>query len=535
MLRPLRSITGQHNVFSRLLSTRAQKVLSALSLPTDPANAPALSGCFDGQWGGMGEELVSKCPATGEVIGRVRSGTLGETRLALARTEEASRVLRNMPAPKRGEVVRQIREALSEKVNELGDLVSLEMGKLKSEGKGEVQEFVDICDYATGLSRSMAGRVLPSERPEHVIYEMGILSAFNFPVAVYGWNLSLALVTGNATVWKPSPTTPLCSIAITKLIQPVLERNGLPGAVASLICGGVDVGKEIVGNEEVHLVSFTGSERVGKEVGKAVQDRFGKVILELGGNNAVIIDHDADLQMALNAVLFAAVGTAGQRCTTTRRLLLHKSIAKDFLAMLLPYYNSPTLLPYGDPLEPDTLIGPLHTASAVEVYEKTLAGLEGRGGEVLTEKKGKIADLQGLGGGNWVWPTIVRPNGWGDRAWREEVFAPILYVGEFESLDEAIKINNSVPQGLSSSLFTTSIKSMGKWLGPNGSDCGIVNVNVGTNGAEIGAAFGGNKSTGWGRESGGDAWKQYVRWSSATVNHSNKMPLAQGVKFGAES
>ncbi|ORY35667.1 Aldehyde/histidinol dehydrogenase [Naematelia encephala] len=526
---------------ARFLSTRAQRVLSALDLPGDGQSIP---GVFDGDWKGSGEEMLSKCPATGEVIGRIQSATAEETQDTIAKTKEAGKVLRAMPAPKRGEVVRQIREALASKVGELGDLVSLEMGKIKSEGKGEVQEFVDICDYATGLSRSMAGRVLPSERPEHVIYEIpnplgvvGILSAFNFPVAVYGWNLALALATGNSTIWKPSPTTPLAAIAVTKLIQPVLERNGLPGAVASLVCGGVDVGKEVVGNPSVDLVSFTGSERVGKEVGKAVQDRFGKSILELGGNNAVIVDKDADLSLALQAVLFAAVGTAGQRCTSTRRLLLHRSISEQFLSKLIPLYDSTSTLPVGDPLEPSTLIGPLHTSTAVEMYETRLADITRNGGEILTSRQGRIDSVKGFDGskgGNYVWPTVVKPK-LDDPCWKQETFAPILYVAEFETLEQAIAINNAVPQGLSSSLFTNNVQSMGKWLGPEGSDCGITNINVGTSGAEIGAAFGGNKSTGWGRESGGDAWKQYVRWSAATVNYSNKMPLAQGVNFGFES
>ncbi|WVQ85991.1 hypothetical protein IAT38_008159 [Cryptococcus sp. DSM 104549] len=528
---------------SRALSTRAKEILSAVGLPTD-SSAP-IPGVYDGEWKGSGEEILSKCPATGEVLGRITSATVAETQAAIAASKEASRIVRAMPAPKRGEVVRQIREALEAKVGELGDLVSLEMGKIKSEGKGEVQEFVDICDFATGLSRNMDGRVLPSERPEHVIYEIpnplgvvGILSAFNFPVAVYGWNLTIALVTGNSTIWKPAPSTPLSSIAVIRLIQPVLERNGLPGAAAALVCGGIDVGKSIVGSEDIPLVSFTGSEKVGKEVGKAVMDRFGKSILELGGNNAAIVDKDADIDLALQSVLFAAVGTAGQRCTSTRRLYLHKSIAKEFLSRLLPVYDAAAPNPHlivGDPLSPSTLIGPLHNPAALARYEETLAAVTSRGGEILTARSGKIEGMdKAVEGGNWVWPTVVRPKK-DDPCWKEEVFAPILYVAEFETLDEAIKLNNDVPQGLSSSLFTSDLKSMGRWLGPEGSDAGITNVNVGTSGAEIGAAFGGNKSTGWGRESGGDAWKQYVRWSSATVNYSSKVALAQGVNFGISS
>ncbi|WWC92122.1 uncharacterized protein L201_007076 [Kwoniella dendrophila CBS 6074] len=539
------SKTVVNGIKSRALSTRASRILSSLNLPTDTNQT--IPGCFDGtKWSGSGEELISKCPATGEILGRVRGASIEETQAAIKASKEASKLVRRMPAPKRGEIVRQIREALLEKVDELGDLVSLEMGKIKSEGRGEVVEFIDVCDYATGLSRSMKGNVLPSERPEHTIYEnpnplgvVGILSAFNFPVAVYGWNLTIALVTGNSTIWKPAPSTPLVSIAVTKLIQPVFERNGLPAAAAALVCGGIDAGKTVVASTDVPLVSFTGSEKVGKEVGKVVQDRFGKAILELGGNNCVIVDEDADLGQALQGVLFAAVGTAGQRCTSTRRLLLHKSIAKEFISRLAKIYDAAgtpgNSLKVGDPLEPSTLIGPLHNKLAVEKYEATLNGIISRGGEVLVSRSGRVKSDFGVSEeGNFVWPILVKPKK-DDPCWIEETFAPILSVAEFETIEEAIEINNNVPQGLSSSLFTSSIKSMGKWLGPDGSDCGIVNINVGTSGAEIGAGFGGNKSTGWGRESGGDAWKQYVRWSAATVNYSTKMPLAQGVNFGVDA
>ncbi|OCF33620.1 aldehyde dehydrogenase family 7 member A1 [Kwoniella heveanensis BCC8398] len=529
----------------RLLSSRATSVLSALNLPTDGAEIP---GVFDGQWKGSGEEILSKCPATGEVLGRVRSASPSETQTAIQASLEASKLVRKMPAPKRGEIIRQIREALMSKVDELGDLVSLEMGKIKSEGRGEVVEFVDICDYATGLSRTMKGNVLPSERPEHVIYEIpnplgvvGILSAFNFPMPNLPVNLSrnmtIALATGNSTIWKPAPSTPLAAIAVARLIQPVLERNGLPGATAALVCGGTEVGKTVVASDDIPLISFTGSEKVGKEVGKVVQDRFGKTILELGGNNAVIVHEDADLGLALQGVLFAAVGTAGQRCTSTRRLLLHKSISKEFLSRLLAIYDSshPTSqLLVGDPLNASTLIGPLHNEAAVQKYESVLASVVEKGGEILTLRSGRIegGEFGVEDKGNWVWPVVVKPSE-NDKGWMEETFAPILYVMEFETLDEAIALNNSVPQGLSSSLFTSNLQNMGIWLGPEGSDCGI--VNVGTSGAEIGAGFGGNKSTGWGRESGGTAWHQYCRWSAATVNYSTKMPLAQGVNFGIQA
>ncbi|ORX41162.1 Aldehyde/histidinol dehydrogenase [Kockovaella imperatae] len=539
--RAARLSVARRHLSARYLSTRAERVLAAVNLPTDGGE---IAGVYDGSWKGSGPAQVSKCPATGEVLAHVRTGTVKETEETIRKTKEAGKAIRAMPAPKRGEVIRQMREALASKVGELGDLVSLEMGKIKSEGKGEVQEAVDICDYATGLSRSMAGRVLPSERPNHVIYEIpnplgvvGILTAFNFPVAVhvrdFATNMAIAMAAGNACLWKPAPSTPLCAIAVTKLLTPILEKNGLPGAAMSLVCGDVDVGKSIVASRDVDLLSFTGSEKVGQIVAVEVQKRSGKVLLELGGNNAAIVDKDADLDLALQAVLFAAVGTAGQRCTTTRRLFLHKSIASKFLSRLLPLYDSDKL-PVGDPLNPKTLIGPMHSQGGVTSYMKTLEGIKSRGGQVLTKRSGPIDNVTGFkegSGGNWVWPTVVRLKA-DDPSWKEETFAPILQVAEFDTLEEAIELNNSVPQGLSSSLFTNSIRSMGQWLGPEGSDCGITNINVGTSGAEIGAAFGGNKSTGWGRESGGDAWHQYVRWSAATVNYSDKMPLAQGVDFG---
>ncbi|GMK54485.1 hypothetical protein CspeluHIS016_0110710 [Cutaneotrichosporon spelunceum] len=525
----------------RALSSRASQVLKAAGLPTDGSIIP---GVYDGAWGGSGEIIETLCPTTGEVIGRVQTATPEETRSAIAKAVEAGRAVRAMPGPKRGEVMRKVRVALDEKIGAIGDLISLEMGKIKSEGKGEVQEFVDICDHAVGLSRSIQGRVLPSEREDHVIYEIpnplgtvGILSAFNFPVAVYGWNFAIAFVTGNSTIWKPSPTTPLCAIAVTKIVQKVLEDSGLPGAAASLVTGDIDVGKNLVASTDLPLISFTGSERVGREVGKNVMERFGKTILELGGNNCAIVDKDADLSQALQGVLFAAVGTCGQRCTSTRRLLLHKDIAKPFLEKFLQFYDSATpetTLAMGDPLNAKTLIGPLHSEVSVQNYERAIEGVLARGGELLTKRSGRMAapaNWDDASGGNWVWPVVMRPKE-GDQCWQEEVFAPVLYVAEFETLEDAIRLNNNVPQGLSSSLFTKDLQSMGKWLGPEGSDCGIVNVNVGSSGAEIGAAFGGNKSTGWGRESGGDAWKQYVRWSAATVNYGSKLPLAQGVSFG---
>ncbi|KAF9255862.1 NAD-aldehyde dehydrogenase [Marasmius fiardii PR-910] len=516
----------------RSLSSRASGVLSALNIPTNGE----VHGVYDGQWKGSGEIIESVCPTTGEILARVKTASPQESELALQKTREAYASFRNLPAPRRGEILRQIRTALSDKREELGALVSLEMGKIKTEGIGEVQEFIDICDYAVGLSRMMNGRVVASERPGHSILEVpnplgvvAVLSAFNFPVAVYGWNLALSLAAGNATIWKPSPTTPLCSIAVTSIIAEVLKKNDLPGAVAGLVTGGKEVGEALVNNHDVQLVSFTGSERVGGIVGQAVASRFGKIILELGGNNASIVMPDADLSLAIPGVFFGSVGTAGQRCTSTRRLFLHREIASEFLDRLRKLYQS---IKPGDPLVRDTLLGPMHNKAAVNVYDSTVDHLHSIKAEVLCG--GTKFDEAPFDAGNFVRPTISLPKSvdMKDKIWSTETFAPILNAAIFDDLEEAIEWNNAVPQGLSSSLWTRDIRNIGKWVGPSGSDTGIVNVNAGTSGAEIGASFGGNKSTGWGRESGGDAWKQYVRWSACTINFSDEAPLAQGVNFG---
>ncbi|THH08790.1 hypothetical protein EW145_g2462, partial [Phellinidium pouzarii] len=524
---PGKALRVRSHCISRLLSSRASAVLSALDISTN--DSAELPGVYDGTWGGSGDVVESICPTMGEVLARVRYASPKEMQNALEKSREAYLEFRNVPAPRRGDILRQIREALSKKRNELGALVSLEMGKIRTEGEGEVQEFIDICDYAVGLSRMMNGNVVSSERPGHTIFEMpnplgvvAVLSAFNFPVAVYGWNLSLSLAAGNATLWKPSPSTPLCSIAITKIIAGVLEQNGISGAVAGLVTGGKDVGQAVVESREVDMVSFTGSESTGREVAKAVQSRFGKILLELGGNNASIIMPDADLSLAVPAVFFGAVGTAGQRCTSTRRLYLHRDIADTFLDRLKTLYSSVRL---GDPLAPGTLLGPLHTRGALQTFDAAVSALRSSGAQVLVGgSRAEGLSAGPLARGLFVQPTIALPAsaeptavteaGW---LWRTETFAPVLQVGIFDELEQAIAWNNAVPQGLSSSLWTRDIRAVGKWIGPSGSDAGIVNVNVGTSGAEIGAAFGGNKSTGWGRESGGDAWKQYVRWSACIV------------------
>ncbi|KAM0755055.1 succinate-semialdehyde dehydrogenase [Meredithblackwellia eburnea MCA 4105] len=520
----------------RHLSSSTVGVLSRLSLPTDPKTPT--SGVFTGRsWRARGELTTSINPATGDVLGTVQQASLEDVEETIANARLAYQEWRHVPPPKRGEVVRQIRSALAERIQDLGDLVTLEMGKIRTEGKGEVQEIVDVMDYAVGLSRSLGGTVVPSERARHFITEVpnplgvvGCITAFNFPTAVYGWNLSLALVTGNATIWKPAPSTPLTAIALNKIIVDVLEANKYPGALSGLLCGGGEVGGKIVEDKRVDLVSFTGSEARGRDVGMAVAGRFGKSLLELGGNNAAIVLPDANLELALRTILFSALGTAGQRCTTTRRLFLHKSISESFLQSLASAYSS-TFSRVGNPLDSNTLIGPLHNKDAVKRFEEAISEIKQQGGKIVVGGNVKKTDGE-LAGGNWVEPTIALVEDVAKvKVMRRETFAPILYVSTFETLEEAIELNNSVDQGLSSSLFTRDMSSAFQWIGPAGSDCGIVNVNGSTSGAEIGAPFGGNKSTGWGRESGGDAWKQYCRWASCTLNWSNELGMAQGVKF----
>ncbi|KAI8828593.1 Aldehyde/histidinol dehydrogenase [Chytriomyces cf. hyalinus JEL632] len=486
-------------------------------------------GVFDGKWkDGLGAVQTSVSPVTNESIASVSCGTPAQLQTAIENARAAQAEFRLMPAPKRGEVVRQIRERLARHSHALGSLVSLEVGKIYAEGVGEIQEYVDICDFATGLSRAINGSVIPSERPGHFMMEqyhplglVGVISAFNFPAAVAGWNVALAMITGNATVWKPAPSTPLTAVAITKIIHKVLDENKLSGSLHSLVCGGADVGEYMARSQSVDLVSFTGSTEVGRTVGTIVQNRFGKLLLELGGNNAIIVNDDADIELAVRACLFAAVGTAGQRCTTTRRLFLHEKIHDEFVERLVKAYAQVRI---GDPLQEGILCGPLHTKTAVEHYVKAIEAVKQQGGKVLVG--GKVIP----GPGNFVEPTITSVPADAPVA-QHEVFVPILHVSKIKNLEEGIKFNNSVRQGLSSSLFTSNISNVFKWTGPAGSDCGIVNVNIPTNGAEIGGAFGGEKETGGGRESGSDSWKQYCRRQTATINYSGALPLAQGIKF----
>ncbi|KAI8866804.1 aldehyde dehydrogenase [Ramicandelaber brevisporus] len=508
------------------------KILSELGLDANGVN----HGVYNGQWGGSGAVVESVNPATGEVLGAVRTGTVADYNATMERVVKTKKLWREIPAPRRGEIVRQMREALNDKLQPLGGLVSLEMGKILPEGVGEVQEYIDIADYAVGLSRMLNGKVIPSERPGHMMVEMwnplgtvGVISAFNFPVAVYGWNSALSLVCGNPVVWKGAPTTNLCSVAVTKILAEVLEKNNLPGEICALVTGDADVGKAMAADRNIDLLSFTGSTKVGRDVGVAVQSRFGRSLLELGGNNAIIVAPDADLDLALRAILFAAVGTAGQRCTTTRRLFLHKSQHAEFTAKLIEAYKQVKI---GNPLHDGVLCGPLHTKAAVEQFRKGIEEVKKHGGEILYG--GQVFDNASthahLAGGNFVQPTITKVKANSPVA-QDELFVPILHTIEYETVEEAIAANNSVRQGLSSSMFTSKPENIFKWIGPSGSDCGIVNVNIPTNGAEIGGAFGGEKETGGGRESGSDSWQQYMRRQTCTINYSGALPLAQGIKF----
>lgn len=488
-------------------------------------------GVYWGSWGGSGEVCTSVNPANNLPIAQVTQGSKDDYEKCVKASIEAWNTWAEVPAPERGEFVRQLGDALRKKKTLLGKLVSLEMGKILAEGAGEIQEYIDICDYAVGLSRMLSGKVLPSERREHILLEnwnplgvIGVITAFNFPAAVFGWNNAIALTCGNATLWKGAPSTPLTSIAVTKVVEEVITANKLPKGLCTMICGGTDIGSLISADERIPLVSFTGSCAAGNKVAIEVTKRFGKQLLELGGNNAIIVNSDADVDMVIRAALFACVGTAGQRCTTTRRIMVHESLYDDVVERLKKAYSLVTPR-IGDPLDGDTLYGPMHNKQGVQLYLAALEAAKAAGGKV--EFGGKVLDRPG----NYVEPTIVTGVPHDAKVVHTETFAPIVYVMKTKSLDEAIEWNNEVKQGLSSSIFTRDVANVFKWLGPKGSDCGIVNVNIPTNGAEIGGAFGGEKHTGGGRESGSDAWKQYMRQSTCTINYGKNLPLAQGIKF----
>jgi aldehyde dehydrogenase (NAD+) len=468
----------------------------------------------------------------GEVIGSILPATKQDYEKAIQTAVDAFKIWRLVPAPKRGEIVRQIGEALRMHKQLLGELVSFEMGKSLQEGLGEVQEMIDICDFAVGLSRQLHGLTMHSERPGHRMYEqyhplgvVGIISAFNFPVAVWSWNSMLSWVCGDVCVWKPSEKTPLCSIACQKIVSEVFKRNELPEGLSVIINGGREVGEWLAADQRIPLISATGSTRMGKQVAAVVGARLGRTLLELGGNNAIIITADADLDIAVRGALFGAVGTAGQRCTTTRRLIIHKSVYNQVKEKLIAAYKQ---IRIGNPLDIQNLMGPLIDKSAVEQYLQAIEACKNEGGQFIVE--GGLLKGESFNSGCYVKPCIAEvahdlP------IVHHETFAPILYLISYETLEEAIAIQNEVPQGLSSAIMTLDIREAEQFLSVAGSDCGIANVNIGTSGAEIGGAFGGEKETGGGRESGSDAWKIYMRRQTNTINYSKQLPLAQGIKF----
>ena len=491
------------------------------------------SGVCAGEWvdDPGGAEIESLNPATGQALARVRTATQGDYRRVVEQAQRAFARWRLMPAPARGEIVRQIGLALRARKADLGLLVTLEVGKIRSEGEGEVQEMIDMCDFAVGLSRQLYGLTIASERPEHRLIEqwhplgpIGVITAFNFPVAVWAWNAALAAVCGDTVIWKPSPQAPLTAIAVQRIVNEVMAQHDLHGVFNLCIDEAGQVGRAMAEDRHLPLISATGSCEMGRAVGATVAKRLGRSLLELGGNNAMIVTESANLDMALRAVLFAAVGTTGQRCTSLRRLFLHESVAATFIERLCSAYKS---LAVGDPWRDGVLVGPLISAAGRERMAAALEEARAQGGEVLVGGKA-IA-----GPGYFVEPTIVRARTDMPIVARE-TFAPILYTMTYAALDEAIAANNAVDQGLSSAIFTDNLRDAELFLSAAGSDCGIANVNVGTSGAEIGGAFGGEKDTGGGREAGSDAWKAYMRRQTCTVNYGAQLPLAQGVEFDVE-
>ncbi len=491
--------------------------------------------CLGPQWikNPSGEELASISPNDGKVIAKVQTAGPDDYEKVVQGAAKAFETWRMVPAPERGEVVRQIGEALRLKKKSLGMLVAHEMGKILPEGEGEVQEMIDMADFAVGLSRQLYGLTIQSERPKHRMAEtwhplgvVGIISAFNFPVAVWSWNAFIAAVCGDTMIWKPSSQTPLTAIAVQNIVNEVLKRNGHPGIMNLLIGGGATIGEKMINDRRIPLISATGSTRMGKRIGEVVGKRLGKALLELGGNNALTILDDANLDLALRGVLFGAVGTAGQRCTTTRRVLLQKGISEEFTKKLVKAYSQ---VPIGSSLALDTLMGPLISRKAVEEMQQALKAVRAQGGEILCG--GEVLKGPKYESGCYVTPCLVKARA-NMPIVQEETFAPILYLITVKDLEEAIRIQNAVPQGLSSALFTNSLIPAETFLSAQGSDCGIANINIGTSGAEIGGAFGGEKETGGGREAGSDSWKAYMRRQTNTINWGQDLPLAQGIKFG---
>ncbi|MFT5290912.1 MAG: aldehyde dehydrogenase (NAD+) [Planctomycetota bacterium] len=492
------------------------------------------SGAYAGEWlKTNGPLLESRSPGTGELLASVRQATRSDYEACVEASQAAFLKWRDMPAPLRGEVVRKIGNAMRENKEALGALITMEMGKIYQEGLGEVQEAIDIADFAVGQSRMLYGLSMHSERPMHAMREqyhplglIGVISAFNFPMAVWAWNSMLGLICGDAVIWKPSEITPLTAIGMTNVCRPVLEEMGLGALISCVIGEPLEIGEAMIQDGRVPLVSFTGSIPTGRHVAQTVAGRLGRSLLELGGNNAVVLLEDADLNIAIPSIVFGSVGTCGQRCTSTRRVLVHESIADEVEAQLLRAYDQVQL---GNPMDESTLCGPLINERSLEAMEKSLADAKAAGGTVLRggeriEMKGKEA------GGVYVNPAIVRAENEWDVVQRE-TFAPILYIIRVKDFDDALAKHNAVPQGLSSSIFTLNIREAERFISASGSDCGIANANIGTSGAEIGGAFGGEKETGGGRESGSDAWKIYMRRQTNTINYSKELPLAQGIKF----
>ena len=506
------------------------QILKALGL------ASVNSGTYlgNGEWSKTTDAglLQSVNPSSNEVIAEVHASSSSDYETLVRNAQSSWATWRTTPAPRRGEAIRLCAEALRTHKDALGSLVALEMGKIKPEGDGEVQEMIDIADFAVGQSRMLYGLAMHSERPGHRMYEqwhpiglVGIISAFNFPVAVWAWNSFVAAVCGDVTIWKPSPKTPLSAIASMTICNAALKAGGFPSVFFLFNDAGAELARKFVDDKRIPLISFTGSTKVGRHVGERVAKRMGRALLELGGNNAIIVDESADLKLAIPAIVFGAVGTAGQRCTSTRRVFVHERIHDEVVATLVRAYRQ-VETKIGDPTQPTTLMGPLNSKAAVDQFLGAIDKVRASGGDIATGGNA-LTDRPG----NFVQPTIVTGLKNSDEVVQTETFAPILYVMSFKSLDEAIAMQNAVPQGLSSAIFTQNLKAAEQYLSSVGSDCGIANVNIGTSGAEIGGAFGGEKETGGGRESGSDAWKVYMRRQTNTINYSDALPLAQGIKF----
>ena len=490
-------------------------------------------GGFCGEWVGGGGKLDSVSPIDGQLIASVTQCTAEDYEHIAARAHAALIEWRKVPAPQRGELVRRLGNALREVKHELGALVTIEMGKIIAEGEGEVQEMIDICDFAVGLSRQLYGITMPSERPDHQMYEqwhplgtIGIISAFNFPVAVWSWNAAIAAVCGDTMIWKPSSKTPLTGLACTRIAERVCRDNGYDPAIFSLVIGrGSTIGEQLIADRRIPLVSATGSCRMGYRIGEVVGKRLGRTILELGGNNAIIVTPHANLDLTIPAILFGAVGTAGQRCTSTRRIIVHESLKGELVKRLVNAYGQ---VPIGNPLDGGTLMGPMIDPGAVEDMFAAIERVKQAGGKILCG--GERLGGEQYAGGCYVTPAIAEArNEW--EIVQEETFAPLLYIIPYKEFDEAVALHNGVPQGLSSACFTDSVQEASRFLSYRGSDCGIANINIGTSGAEIGGAFGGEKETGGGRESGSDSWKAYMRRQTNTINWSPELPLAQGIRF----